>query len=175
MAIEKGDIRTSVNYEVMAKKPLDARELKPTKASLFDKESWSYGGDNVYIQEGLKVFVQDEKKLYLLVDETKYDTEEGWEVIATGELAEMEQVVVIDSLDSEDTTAALSANQGRVLKEMIEEGITEEKEVYIGTDTPTDDGAKLWINPTGTPSQPSDYATKEYVDNAIYNVLNSSF
>lgn len=130
MAIEKGDIRTSVNYEVMAKKPLDARELKPTKASLFDKESWSYDGDNVYIQEGLKVFVQDEKKLYLLVDETKYDTEEGWEVIATGELAEMEQVVVIDSLDSLLTDAALSANQGRILKARIEEVAGEATKIY---------------------------------------------
>lgn len=130
MAIEKGDIRTSVNYEVMAKKPLDARELKPTKASLFDKGSWSYDGDNVYIQEGLKVFVQDEKKLYLLVDETKYDTEEGWEVIATGELAEMEQVVVIDSLDSLLTDAALSANQGRILKARIEEVAGEATKIY---------------------------------------------
>lgn len=34
-------------------------------------------------------------------------------------------------------------------------GITEEKEVYIGEEAPTDDGAKLWIDPTGTPSQPS--------------------
>lgn len=130
MAIEKGDIRTSVNYEVRAKKPLDARELKPTKASLFDKESWSYDGDNVYIQEGLKVFVQDEKKLYLLVDETKYDTEEGWEVIATGELAEMEQVAVIDSLDSLLTDAALSANQGRILKNRIEEVAGEATKIY---------------------------------------------
>lgn len=54
-------------------------------------------------------------------------------------------------------------------------GISEDAEVYIGEEAPTDDGAKLWIDPTGTPSQPSDYATKEYVDNAIYNVLNSSF
>ena len=131
MAIEKGDIRTSVNYEVRAKKPLDARELKPTKASLFDKESWSYDGDNVYIQEGLKVFVQDEKKLYLLVDETKYDTEEGWEVIATGELAEMEQVAVIDKLDSLLTDAALSANQGRILKnKRIEEVAGEATKIY---------------------------------------------
>ena len=130
MAIEKGDIRTSVNYEVRAKKPLDARELKPTKASLFDKESWSYDGDNVYIQEGLKVFVQDEKKLYLLVDETKYDTEEGWEVIATGELAEMEQVAVIDKLDSLLTDAALSANQGRILSKRIEEVAGEATKIY---------------------------------------------
>lgn len=44
------------------------------------------------------------------------------------------------------------------VEEMIEElpsgggGITEEKEVYIGEEAPTDDGAKLWIDPTGTPS-----------------------
>lgn len=56
-------------------------------------------------------------------------------------------------------------------------GITEEKEVYIGEEEPTDDGAKLWIDTDDEdePNQPSDYATKEYVDNAIYNVLNSSF
>lgn len=36
-------------------------------------------------------------------------------------LDEVKPVEVVDSLDSEDTTAALSANQGRVLKEMIEE------------------------------------------------------
>ena len=121
MAIDKGSIKASYNYEVTMDKPLDARELKPTKASLFDKESWPYDGDEVYIQAGLKVFVQDERKLYLLVDATKFDTEEGWEVIATGKLAEMEQVDVIDQLDSTRDDAALSANQGRVLKEMIEE------------------------------------------------------
>jgi hypothetical protein len=56
-------------------------------------------------------------------------------------------------------------------------GISEETEVYIGEEEPTDDGAKLWVdtNDEDEPSQPSDYATKEYVDNAIYNVLNSSF
>lgn len=31
-------------------------------------------------------------------------------------------------------------------------GISEETEVYIGEEAPTDDGAKLWIDPTGTPS-----------------------
>lgn len=33
-------------------------------------------------------------------------------------------------------------------------GITEEKEVYIGSEEPPV-GAKVWIDPTGTPSQPS--------------------
>lgn len=34
-------------------------------------------------------------------------------------------------------------------------GISEETEVYIGEEEPTDDGVKLWIDPTGTPSSPS--------------------
>lgn len=49
----------------------------------------------------------------------KYKDENGqWQEIAIGG---GESVEVVDNLDSEDTTAALSANQGRVLKEMIEE------------------------------------------------------
>lgn len=44
--------------------------------------------------------------------------------------------------------------------------VTEEKEVYIGSDEPTDDGAKLWIDPTGTPSSPSQPSESvEVVDN----------
>lgn len=29
------------------------------------------------------------------------------------------------------------------------------EEVYVGSDTPTDDNVKVWIDPTGTPSSPS--------------------
>lgn len=47
----------------------------------------------------------------------KYKDENGWQEIAIGGGG----VTIVDNLDSEDTTAALSANQGRVLKEMIEE------------------------------------------------------
>ncbi len=130
MAIEKGDIRTSVNYEVMAKKPLDARELKPTKASLFDKESWSYDGSSIYIYDGMQVFVEDEKKTYVLVDASKFDTEEGWELLGTGASSEMEQVEVIDKLDSIRDDAALSANQGRILKARIEEVAGEATKIY---------------------------------------------
>ena len=46
----------------------------------------------------------------------KYKDKNGqWQKIAVGG----DSTEVIDSLDSESTTAALSANQGRVLKEMI--------------------------------------------------------
>lgn len=39
----------------------------------------------------------------------------------------MAEIIVVDHLESEDATAALSANQGRVLKEMIENTATDEE------------------------------------------------
>lgn len=47
----------------------------------------------------------------------KYKDENGWQEIAIGG---GESVEVVDNLESESTTAALSAYQGRVLKEMID-------------------------------------------------------
>jgi hypothetical protein len=42
------------------------------------------------------------------------------------------------------------------------------EEVYVGSDAPTDENVKVWIDPTGTPSQPS----VPSVDNGIrYYVL----
>lgn len=84
MAINKGNIKTSVNYNLEAQKPLDARSVRPTKVDLYKKESWSYDGDSVYIYNGMLVYVEDEKKTYCLVDETKYDEASGWELVGTG-------------------------------------------------------------------------------------------
>lgn len=61
-------------------------------------------------------------------------------------LDEVKPVDIVDGLESDDSASALSARQGKVLKEMIEGGITEETEVYIGEEAPTDDGAKLWVD-----------------------------
>lgn len=94
---------------------------------------------------------------------------ENGEQRITGQVLNEVLIDEVNTIDEAITELEESIGQGG------SGGITEEKEVYIGENAPTDDGAKLWIDPTGTPSQPSDYATKEYVDNAIYNVLNSSF
>ena len=120
MAIDKGNIKTSANYDVKAQKPLDGRAVRPAKADLIKKESWSSDGNTVYVYEGMQVYVQDEKKTYYLKDLSKMFATDfsGWELMGTGAGG----------------------------------GITEEKEVYIGEEAPTDDGAKLWIDPTGTPS-----------------------
>lgn len=218
MAIDKGNIKTSANYDVRAQKPMEARREKPRKVDLITKESWSYDGNTVYAHEGLQVYVREEGKTYILVDLSKMFEPDysGWEmqltdanvakVATSGQYSDLSgkpnfatvngkridqggdiqiessakvevdtelsdtsenaianstvsralagkqerlmdgvniktingqnvlgrgnitiegggsSVEVVDSLDSEDTTAALSANQGRVLKEMIGQG-----------------------------------------------------
>lgn len=92
----------------------------------------------------------------------KYKGENGeWQEIAIGGGG----VTIVDNLDSEDTTAALSANQGRVLKEMIEE-------------LPSGGGGSITLD-----SEMSDTSTnavsnrviKEYVDNAAPRQFGEDF
>ena len=86
MAIDKGNIKTSANYDVRAQKPLDARAVRPTKADLITKSSWSADGNTVYAYEGMQVYVESEKKTYYLKDLSKmFSTDySGWELIGTG-------------------------------------------------------------------------------------------
>lgn len=91
MAIDKGNIKTSANYDVKAQKPLDGRAVRPTKADLIKKESWSSDGSTVYVYEGMQVYVQDEKKTYYLKDLSKMFATDfsGWELMGTGAAAEV--------------------------------------------------------------------------------------
>lgn len=86
MAIDKGNIKTSANYDVRAQKPLDGRAVRPAKADLIKKESWSSDGSTVYVYEGMQVYVQDEKKTYYLKDLSKMFASDfsGWELMGTG-------------------------------------------------------------------------------------------
>ena len=85
MAIDKGNIKTSANYDVRAQKPLDGRAVRPTKADLIKKESWSSDGSTVYVYEGMQVYVQDEKKTYYLKDLSKMFEPDysGWDEMLT--------------------------------------------------------------------------------------------
>ena len=89
MAIDKGNIKTSANYDVRAQKPIDGRSVRPTKADLIKKESWSSDGNTVYVYEGMQVYVQDEKKTYYLKDLSKMFASDfsGWELMGTGATA----------------------------------------------------------------------------------------
>lgn len=86
MAIDKGTIKTSANYDVQIQAPLDGRAVRPTKADLINKESWSYDGSTIYAYEGMQVFVEDEKKTYYLKDISRITAADysGWVLMGTG-------------------------------------------------------------------------------------------
>lgn len=179
MAIDKGNIKTSANYDVKAQKPLDGRAVRPAKADLIKKESWSSDGSTVYVYEGMQVYVQDEKKTYYLKDLSKMFATDfsGWELMGTGAAAEIEVDTELsdtseNAIANSTVSRALAGKQERLMDGVniktingqnilgrgnitIEGGggggITEEKEVYIGSEEPPV-GAKVWIDPTGTPS-----------------------
>lgn len=190
MAIDKGNIKTSANYDVRAQKPLDGRAVRPAKGDLIKKESWSSDGNTVYVYEGMQVYVEDEKKTYYLKDLSKMFASDfsGWELMGTGAAAEVEvdtelsetsenaianstvskalagkQNLLMDGINIKTINGQNVLGRGNITIEGGGGGITEEKEVYIGEEEPTDDGAKLWIDPTGTPNQPS--AGVEVIDN----------
>lgn len=84
--VNKGSIKAPYNYEVTMDQPLDARAVRPAKADLIKKESWSSDGSTVYVYEGMQVYVQDEKKTYYLKDLSKMFATDfsGWELMGTG-------------------------------------------------------------------------------------------
>lgn len=51
--------------------------------------------------------------------------------------------------------ATLKYKDGNEWKKVSIGGGGSTEEVYVGSDAPTDDNVKVWIDPTGTPSQPS--------------------
>lgn len=117
MAIDKGNIKTSANYDVKAQKPLDGRAVRPAKADLIKKESWSSDGNTVYVYEGMQVYVEDEKKTYYLKDITKLFDEDfsGWELMGTG--AGGGGSITLDSEMSDTSTNAVS---NKVIKEYVD-------------------------------------------------------
>lgn len=119
MAIDKGNIKTSANYDVKAQKPLDGRAVRPAKADLIKKESWSSDGSTVYVYEGMQVYVQDEKKTYYLKDLSKMFATDfsGWELMGTGAAAE---VKVDTELSDTSENAIANSTVSRALAEKQE-------------------------------------------------------
>ncbi len=115
MARSKGMFQFAANFEVKNAAALDPRMVVATKAELYNKETWPYDGETAYLYNGLVVAVTEENELYMLVDAANFAVEASWKKISADA-----SVVVEDSLESTSAVNALSANQGRVLKEMIE-------------------------------------------------------
>ena len=136
MAIDKGNIKTSANYDVRAQKPMEARREKPRKVDLITKESWSYDGNTIYAHEGLQVYVREEKKTYILVDLSKIFEPDysGWdEMLTTSTSGESVTIEVDDELSFESTNPV----QNKVVTENLD-GI-----MHLDLDLSTLDSAGL--------------------------------
>lgn len=114
MARNKGMFQFAANFEIKNAAALDPRMVVATKAELYNKETWPYDGDTAYLYNGLVVAVTEENQLYMLIDSANYTAEASWKKIGS------EKTIVEDSLTSSSVENALSANQGKALKEMIE-------------------------------------------------------
>ena len=108
-----------VNFEPGRQAPLDARLLVPTKADLVNAKT--YSAKNYY--KGMQVVVADTQEVYVLKDVSKVANPDysGWKRIDAGAAA---KTPVVDNLDSTNTLSALSANQGRVLKGLVDEKLS---------------------------------------------------
>lgn len=118
MARNKGTFTFAANFEVKTAEALDPRVVVENKAELINKETWPYDGETLYLYNGLIVAVSADKSLYMLVDKTKaLETDySGWKQLDAAAATSTE---VIDNLNSTSTTAALSANQGKLLGERV--------------------------------------------------------
>lgn len=118
MARNKGTFKFAANFEVKAQEALDPRVVVDSKADLINKETWPYDGETVYLYNGLIVAVVADKSMYMLVDKTKVTETDysGWKQL---DVSAAQIVEIIDNLTSQSTTAALSANQGKVLNDKI--------------------------------------------------------
>lgn len=114
MARNKGTFAFAANFEVKAQEALDPRVVVDSKADLINKETWPYDGETIYLYNGLIVAVVADKSMYMLIDKTKVlETDySGWKQL---DVSAAQTVEIIDNLTSQSTTAALSANQGRIL------------------------------------------------------------
>ena len=117
MARNKGGFVFASNFEVKLKEALDPRVAVSAKADLINKETWPYDGDTIYLYNGLIVSAGNDG-VYRLIDVTKITEADysGWQRIDAGAA---EKLTVIDNLESEDSNAALSAKQGKVLMNEI--------------------------------------------------------
>ena len=119
MARNKGTFNFSANLQVKMAEALDPRIVVSTKTELITKETWPYDGDTLYLYKGLIVAVAEDKSIFMLIDPSKALEPDysGWKQM---DVSAQQTIEIIDSLTSQSTTAALSANQGYVLKQNID-------------------------------------------------------
>ena len=111
MARTQGSIQLGLNIEPTGQSILDARLWVATLEELYS----AYPTKNYY--QDMVVTVGDQKSQYMLIDVENVTNASGWKRIDAGAAVE---TVIVDNLISTRTDAALSANQGKVLKDELD-------------------------------------------------------
>lgn len=111
MARTQGNIQLGLNIEPTGQSILDARLWVATLEELYS----AYPTKNYY--QDMVVTVGDQKSQYMLIDVENVTNASGWKRIDAGATVE---TVIVDNLISTRTDAALSANQGKVLKDELD-------------------------------------------------------
>lgn len=112
-------------YNIDAAAPIDNRSVVQTLEDLYDVNTWRSQVDeedeNLYLYEGLIVYVQEEKTAYVLKDIDNWNNAEGWKVVGA-EIVNIYDYITDEGLNEEgiDKTAALSVLSGiRLLKDKV--------------------------------------------------------
>ncbi len=119
-----GGIATPHYYKLNVAAPIDNRDVVDTINDLYDAETWrgtDAGDENLYIYEGLTVYVKEAKTSYTLVDIEKYNTPDGWKE-AGSEVVDMYKYISDNNGSTEgiDEMAALSVGSGlQLLKDKV--------------------------------------------------------
>lgn len=121
MARERGTFNFSASLEVKKQGALDSRLVIQTYAELLLAATWADTDNKVWLYDGMIVSVVNDTTgkngIYMLTNKDRYNEEASWKRV---DAEAAEKTTVEDILTSTSTTNALSANQGRVLKEMID-------------------------------------------------------
>jgi hypothetical protein len=115
----------AVNFEPGGQAPLDARSLVPTKADLIAAST--YSGKNYY--KGMMVVVADDEgkpAVYILKDVSKITSGDysGWQRVDVGNQTIIQ---IVNDLTAGGANKALSAEQGKVLKRLVDSKIDSSK------------------------------------------------
>lgn len=126
----RGTFNFAANFQVKLQDALDPRLVIQSKSDLINKETWPYDGDTIYAYNGMIVAVAADKAMYMLVDVDKILEPDysGWKQM---DVSASQTVEIIDNLTSSSTTAALSANQGKILNEKITTLNSKLSSVYV--------------------------------------------
>lgn len=133
MARNRGIFNFSANLEVKKNAPLDSRVVVDTLIELTETSTWADSDNKVWLYDGIVVSVRENHGLYMLTNynavtaPTAYTDSANWVAVD----ASAAKIDVTDKLDSTSTTSALSANQGRVLKDNIDNLKKSLSAVYI--------------------------------------------